>query len=136
MAKTEVKNALVEVLSALLDDAIHLETMIEQGFGDKACHRAIVQFAGKARKIKDAMLQSTTASVEPSAEMVGDKESAVSLQAVQFRTPVMVLGEDGEQRPATQEDLDALGELGAPVGSQDTRTDFKDDFGDDQHEII
>lgn len=74
----------------------HLLDMIDQGFGDVAFKKALIQFRAKVNK------------------MVGpDAETA---QKAAPKAQLMVLDpETGEQRPATAEDLAALGRVGAPV---------------------
>ena len=113
---------LLKVLDDLLDEAIKIEIMIDQGFGDKACKKQIRSFATKARALKKTLEQSATAEAE-------------EVSASSTPEPVMVLNSEGEQRPASPEELEQLRAAGAPIGVQD-RQSFRDDFGDGGEEII
>lgn len=120
-----IKKLLATALSGLMDDVVKLEEMFNLGFGDKKCLRQLRQFSNKVRALQDVLVGTE------------DKEDFQEEQTAVTSSPeiVMVLGSDGEQHRATSEDLRELGELGAPVGSQD-RKSFMDDFGNDENEVV
>lgn len=135
MGQSEAKNPLVVQLGLLLDEVDELSVMLEQGFGDKAFRRKLQQISSRAKVLRTA-ISSTHG------DPAQDKEENIIPDAGISHEPMMVLGPDGEQRPATPEDLEALKEAGAPaLGSQD-RTDFSDgDFGggrglDESNDVI
>ncbi len=121
MTQSEAKNPLTEQLSLLLTDVDELSEMLEKGYGDKAFRRKLHCITSRAKALRAALSP---------VDQSQDKEESAAPTAVVSQEPVMILGDDGEQRPATKEDLDALEKAGAPVLGPQDRTDFTDnDFG-------
>jgi len=129
MAKLETMSPIISTLDMILYEVEQLQVLLDKGFGDRPFRRKTRLIAEKATVLR-ATLRGQSVSIDP--ETSGDKEEVLDAGV---ETPVMVLGEDGEQRPATPEDLDGLAELGAPVGLQDSGVPDID-FGDNHEEVI
>ena len=114
-------DALLKALEELLADAEALEEMMRVGFGDKACKRQVTKFVTKARMLH-GIISNAPDTDKIRAEAIVDQ-------------PIIVLGADGEQRMASAEELEELKAIGAPIGMQDN-VSFRDDFGDDESEVI
>jgi len=132
MAGPDGSNPIVDALNRLLDDVISLQQMIEVGYGDKAFRRKTEQIVSKGRKLKEVLVSFTSADVQPAETSSADP---TVVGESRHDSPVMVLGNDGEPKAATPEDLKRLGELGAPLGPME-RLPKVDDFGNDENDIV